>query len=330
MGISIDRIYLVQYILVYYSRFACGLTRVDGTPPINQPTASVRAQTANLAALALQRTFSDSEPSPPEQPPELQKISDSYTPAIPDRTAFFQHEPPTTSPSPPAVLDDLVPATVPSSHRQSLLTHLIRTSPPEILEPPRTSPIPERPTVEIPSNHQLHVDSPHLITVSPSPMSEQSPLLYSKGRHGSYGTDRYLYPDESDELLQEHDIERQGLYKLWETKPWFHASHHRIRNFFKRCDRRTVWEQGIVDPLHRIPAVLLGLLLNILDALSYGMILFPLGQPIFESLGPDGISMFYVSCIISQLVYSLGGSVFKGGIGSEMVQSPFASKLMID
>ena len=50
-----------------------------------------------------------------------------------------------------------------------------------------------------------------------------------------------------------------------------------------------------------------------------GMILFPLGQPIFASLGPDGISMFYVSCIVSQLTYSLGGSIFKGGVGSEMV-----------
>ena len=29
--------------------------------------------------------------------------------------------------------------------------------------------------------------------------------------------------------------------------------------------------------------------------------------------------MFYVSCIVSQLTYSLGGSIFKGGIGSEMV-----------
>lgn len=49
------------------------------------------------------------------------------------------------------------------------------------------------------------------------------------------------------------------------------------------------------------------------------MILFPLGQPIFADLGPDGISMFYVSCIVSQLVYSCGGSIFKGGVGSEMV-----------
>ena len=50
------------------------------------------------------------------------------------------------------------------------------------------------------------------------------------------------------------------------------------------------------------------------------MILFPLSQAPFTELGPDGISMFYVSCIISQLVYSCGGSVFKGGIGSEMVK----------
>jgi SulP family sulfate permease len=49
------------------------------------------------------------------------------------------------------------------------------------------------------------------------------------------------------------------------------------------------------------------------------MILFPLGQELFAGLGPAGISMFYVSCIISQLVYSCGGSIFKGGVGSEMV-----------
>jgi hypothetical protein len=55
------------------------------------------------------------------------------------------------------------------------------------------------------------------------------------------------------------------------------------------------------------------------------MILFPLGQPIFEKLGSAGISMFYVSCIISQLVYSCGGSIFKGGVGSEMVRSSFPS-----
>jgi SulP family sulfate permease len=62
--------------------------------------------------------------------------------------------------------------------------------------------------------------------------------------------------------------------------------------------------------------------------LSVGMILFPLGQPVFAHLGAVGISIFYVSCIISQLVFSCGGSIFRGGIGSEMVCTPYHRKLL--
>ncbi|KAF2686554.1 hypothetical protein K458DRAFT_386515 [Lentithecium fluviatile CBS 122367] len=75
-------------------------------------------------------------------------------------------------------------------------------------------------------------------------------------------------------------------------------------------------------------AVFLGLLLNILDALSYGYILFPLGSAVFSQTGPDGISIFFVSCIVSQLCYSLGLSAFKGGVGSEMIEVvPFFHKM---
>ena len=84
----------------------------------------------------------------------------------------------------------------------------------------------------------------------------------------------------------------------------------------------------LVAPLSCFPAVLLGLLLNVLDALSYGMILFPLSQPVFSDLAPDGLSIFYVSCIVSQLVFSFGGSKFKGGVGSEMIEVvPFFHKM---
>lgn len=96
----------------------------------------------------------------------------------------------------------------------------------------------------------------------------------------------------------------------------------------KSWNRQAIWHYGFCRPIGHVPPVVLGLLLNILDALSYGMILFPLGEPIFANLGPDGISMFYVSCIVSQLVYSLGGSVFRGGIGSEMIEVvPFFHKM---
>lgn len=81
-----------------------------------------------------------------------------------------------------------------------------------------------------------------------------------------------------------------------------------------------ILEQCIKRPLGYIPSVILGVLLNILDGLSYGMILFPLAHPIFADLGPSGLSMFYVSCVISQLVYSLGASAFHSGVGSEMIE----------
>ncbi|OZJ05631.1 hypothetical protein BZG36_01522 [Bifiguratus adelaidae] len=74
----------------------------------------------------------------------------------------------------------------------------------------------------------------------------------------------------------------------------------------------------LIRPIGYIPAVILGLLLNLLDAIS--MITFPLSNPIFTDFGPDGISMFFVSCFISQMVYSCGGSVFKGGNGSMMIE----------
>ncbi|KFY63524.1 hypothetical protein V497_01974 [Pseudogymnoascus sp. VKM F-4516 (FW-969)] len=96
----------------------------------------------------------------------------------------------------------------------------------------------------------------------------------------------------------------------------------------KKWDKNVIWHKSVVEPAGYIPAVVLGALLNVLDALSYGMILFPLGEPLFEKLGPAGISMFYVSCIVSQLVFSFGGSIFRGGVGSEMIEVvPFFHKM---
>lgn len=92
----------------------------------------------------------------------------------------------------------------------------------------------------------------------------------------------------------------------------------------KDTPRPSRLHQLVVKPINYLPAVFLGTLLNILDGLSYGMIMFPVSETLFSSMGPIGLSMFYVSCIVSQLVYSLGGSAFKSGIGSEMIEvTPF-------
>lgn len=88
-----------------------------------------------------------------------------------------------------------------------------------------------------------------------------------------------------------------------------------------------LWNQLVsysYKSIHYIPAAILGLLLNILDGLSYGMIIFPITEPVFSHLGPTGLTMFYISTIISQVTYSSGFSGFTSGIGSEMIEvTPF-------
>jgi hypothetical protein len=49
------------------------------------------------------------------------------------------------------------------------------------------------------------------------------------------------------------------------------------------------------------------------------MIIFP-ATGAFSELGPMGVSMFFVSTVASQLVYTLGGSGFAGANGSMMIE----------
>ncbi|KAI0846831.1 sulfate transporter family protein [Daldinia vernicosa] len=144
-------------------------------------------------------------------------------------------------------------------------------------------------------------------------ISETTPLL------------RRISRPESLDSIVDMDIENQKP----KTPPWGPSSTGRgIRDKIrtvkhmmnpKTWDKKVIWQRAIIDPIHCLPAVIVGLLLNILDALSYGMILFPLGNPIFSNLGPAGISIFYVSTIISQLTFSTS-SIFRGGVGSELIE----------
>ena len=53
-----------------------------------------------------------------------------------------------------------------------------------------------------------------------------------------------------------------------------------------------------------LPAVFLGLLLNVLDGVSYGMIMFPT-VAIFDGFGPMGVSLFFITCVFHALPLSL-------------------------
>ena len=156
--------------------------------------------------------------------------------------------------------------------------------------------------------------------------TERTALIRGRSTQKAYQT----YDGSGDVEGQKGELER--------TKAPFAEAFHDVAGKFRHggyilsnpraWNPRIVWRKVVVHPLSLLPAVFLGLLLNILDALSYGTILFPLGQKVFEDLGADGIAMFYVSTIVAQLTYSCGGSVFRGGIGSEMIEVvPFFHKM---
>ncbi|KAH8094777.1 hypothetical protein DFH11DRAFT_1680419 [Phellopilus nigrolimitatus] len=50
----------------------------------------------------------------------------------------------------------------------------------------------------------------------------------------------------------------------------------------------------VAAALRSVPAVLLGVLLNVLDGVSYGMIMFP-ANAVFPAFGGVGVSMLFVT-----------------------------------
>lgn len=222
-----------------------------------------------------------------------------------------QHEPiqETSEPGSPAGTDGSEPA-------PSELTAALRKEPPRDI---RKSVGPKNETHSRPAIPELVVTDEDQAN-----MSETTPLL-PRERLSSYRKPPVTTEDDAD-------VEDQGNGKIgtWNRLGHQYPSLKNIRRPSlnpKAWDFRHMAQKAIVEPVSMLPAVFLGLLLNLLDALSYGIILFPLGEAPFADLGADGVSMFYVSCIIAQLTYSTG-SIFRGGVGSEMIEVvPFFHKM---
>ncbi|KAF7352091.1 hypothetical protein MVEN_01171900 [Mycena venus] len=68
-----------------------------------------------------------------------------------------------------------------------------------------------------------------------------------------------------------------------------------------------------------LPAVILGTLLKILDAVSTGILVFP-GNGAFRFLQLQGISLYIMSGLISQSAMTLGGSRFPGATGTMLIE----------
>ncbi|GAA6015201.1 hypothetical protein JCM11491_000502 [Sporobolomyces phaffii] len=145
--------------------------------------------------------------------------------------------------------------------------------------------------------------------------------------------------DEEDERAGTEPTERTPLFGLTGQRGGREVSTDKA-GFVRRVRRKVVsWGNGIgasakqtkkedlIDvgktAVASIPAVILGTLMNILDGVSYGLITFPTNLQPFANFGGIGISMFFVSCIVAQVVFTGGGrfgSIFKGGNASMMIE----------
>ncbi|KAF2035003.1 hypothetical protein EK21DRAFT_107635 [Setomelanomma holmii] len=102
----------------------------------------------------------------------------------------------------------------------------------------------------------------------------------------------------------------------------------------KQSKTTTGWNSFITDqvnlmvaskPLRDISfaAILLGVTLNVLDCVSTGLLIFPTsenGSTTFTGLQTQAMSLYVMSTIISQLVMTLGGSLFPGAMGSMLIE----------
>lgn len=168
------------------------------------------------------------------------------------------------------------------------------------------------------SNH--HFDS-HYTTAEASP---NTPLLKIQRTPSNLQTDSQYSNQDSDLESQHTGYGSVDHDRAHETT----SITHNHSNWKKRVDvwahehltTKSIIQNGIKLPASYLPSVFLGTLLNILDGLSYGLILFPTSIPVFSSMGPSGLSIFYISCIVSQLCFSLGLSKFPISVGSEMIE----------
>jgi SulP family sulfate permease len=275
--------------------------------PLHYASYGVREQTQELASWALSNSPSsrlrDSSGAVSESDaelggrrgsifsePEARTSTDSARPG-----AIEEESEPT---SPEEIVGEPVSELSPAKSRGSALTDLIRG---------RRRPPKDYQSVRSKSSQTESRRPPSILIDDGAEASETSALLPRERLTAPSVASRYKNDDYAErQLIPKKGNAARFLYRAREL-------HYELRHP-ELWDVRLIISTGV----GAVSAVLLGLLLNVLDALSYGMILFPLGEAVFEKTGPDGISMFYVSCIVSQLTYSLGGTVFKGGVGSEM------------
>lgn len=165
------------------------------------------------------------------------------------------------------VSEPVSPESMHSSHqfpRGSVLSQLIRNSPPQEIEGNSAESTDD--TEYLPTMTVTDRDS--------SPVDEESTLLHKSVPYTSHTTHDYGTTHDLEGQTSGGKAACQIMIDVlhWPRKVAPHA--FRIAANVKSCwTLKGFWEYGCVQPGRYVPAVILGLLLNILDALSYGQCL---------------------------------------------------------
>jgi len=240
---------------------------------------SVREDTAELASYALSDKASTRSASPPRHRSGQTSLetyfnmgSDSETPPIRHAEGLQHHiiqevsEPVTPESSPPS---DQAPGT-------SALTSLLKHSPTN--SPPRQGGDGEEAGENdfAVDEDQDEADSDQrrlIITTNGVETTEPTERTSLLGKDTRYETH---HPDwiRGEQDVERQDLKRQPAWpKLRNTLMWPRDRGIDVARTVlnpKAWDRKAIWRAGVVAPVGYLPAVTLGTLLNILDALSYG------------------------------------------------------------
>lgn len=236
---------------------------------------SVREDTAGLASYALSDQASTHNESPPRSRSGQTYLESHFAQGPEDGTAAsrgvegIQHEiiPELAEPQSSYSAPDQNPGS-------SVLTDMIRRSPPST-SPPNEVTNGHTTSARSKSGEQLDGSQGRLIIgsngVLVDDMTERTPLLRR---------DPALDSHRPDWIRGEQDIESQTIRRKvswpkihsmvqWPKDKGVDIARHVLNP--KRWDRKVIWQNAVVAPVGFLPAAVLGLLLNILDALSYGM-----------------------------------------------------------
>ena len=233
------------------------------TDSVNQPPHVIRDQTAELAFYALSEaanSYQAKVPLPLQGTSILEECAFPMLPAShpkPITPSFLHETEPTIEEPEPPTPPVLGPGQTMS--RASHLTHLLKDSPPQLY--------PDDGGV---GNHHNNINWQTL--------SERTSLL-CKGQQpicprGGYNAIDDCHRDQSSDIESQngndHLIPKFTIHKALAWPTTAKTKYLANKLFPQESGKKGLWNNVVLKPVLYIPAVILGLLLNVLDGLSYG------------------------------------------------------------